>query len=297
VKVLFTRPSFTRDLPWSDLEPALPGWDIDACKPDEVPAHLAGTDVICPLGTAIDRRLIQAGAFGLVQQFGVGIERVDIDAATEHGVWVARIAGESSGNADSVAELAVLHLLALARTLDDSRAIVRDGRWADRTGGTSLLGATVLIVGLGAIGTAVARRLAPFGARLLAIRAHPALGGPAEVTDIAGPGRLPGLLGTADAVVCCAMFSGETAGMFGADAFAAPMPSRRRCLRGDEAGRAVRQRRPGRPGRRGRAPGRPGVRPRRRRGPGRVRSRAARRGLAAAPPPAGGGHAARRRAD
>jgi hypothetical protein len=30
VKVLFTRPSFTRDLPWSDLEPALPGWDIDA---------------------------------------------------------------------------------------------------------------------------------------------------------------------------------------------------------------------------------------------------------------------------
>jgi phosphoglycerate dehydrogenase-like enzyme len=224
VKVLFTRPSFTRDLPWSDLGPALPGWDIDACKPDEVPAHLAGADVICPLGTPVDRRLIRAGSFGLVQQFGVGIERVDVGAATEHGVWVARIAGESSGNADSVAELAVLHLLALARRLDDARAAVRDGRWADRTGGTSLLGATVLIVGLGAIGTAVARRLAPFGARLLAVRAHPALGGPAEVTDIAGPGRLPGLLATADAVVCCAMFSAETAGMFGADAFAAMKP-------------------------------------------------------------------------
>jgi phosphoglycerate dehydrogenase-like enzyme len=224
VKVLFTRPSFTPDLPWSDLQPALPGWDIVACKPDEVAAHLDGTDVICPLGTAIDRRLIEAGPFGLVQQYGVGIERVDVDAATEHGVWVARIAGESSGNADSVAELAVLHLLTLARTLDDARAVLRDGRWEDRNAGTSLLGATVLIVGLGAIGTAVARRLAPFGARLLAVRAHPELGGPAEVTDIAGPRRLPGLLATADAVVCCPMLSDETAGMFGAAAFAAMKP-------------------------------------------------------------------------
>ncbi len=102
--------------------------------------------------------------------------------------------------------------------------MIRDGRWADRHAGTSLLGATVLIVGLGAIGTAVARRLAPFGARLLAVRAHPELGGPAEVTDIAGPGRLPGLLGIADAVVCCAMFSDETAGLFDAGAFAAMKP-------------------------------------------------------------------------
>jgi lactate dehydrogenase-like 2-hydroxyacid dehydrogenase len=59
-----------------------------------VAAHLDGADVICPLGTMIDRSLIEAGTFGLVQQYGVGIERVDVAAATEYGVWVARIAGE-----------------------------------------------------------------------------------------------------------------------------------------------------------------------------------------------------------
>jgi phosphoglycerate dehydrogenase-like enzyme len=224
VKVLFTRPSFTKDLPWTRLRSALPGWDIATCRPDEVAAHLDGTDVICPLGAAIDRPLIEAGTFGLIQQYGVGIERVDVEAATEHGVWVARIAGESSGNADSVAELAMLHLLALTRNLDQDRAVLTEGRWGDRTAGSSLLGATVLIVGLGAIGTAVARRLAPFGTRLLAVRAHPELGGPAEVTDIAGPSRLPGLLGIADAVVCCAMLSEATAGLFDAGAFKAMKP-------------------------------------------------------------------------
>jgi phosphoglycerate dehydrogenase-like enzyme len=82
----------------------------------------------------------------------------------------------------------------------------------------------VLIVGLGAIGAAVAQRLAPFGTRLLGIRAHPELGGPPGVDQVAGPGRLQDLLGEADAVVCCAMYDSGTAGMFGAAEFGAMRP-------------------------------------------------------------------------
>jgi phosphoglycerate dehydrogenase-like enzyme len=134
------------------------------------------------------------------------------------------VPGDVSGNADSVAELAVLLLLALVRRLDSARAALASRRWLQRPTGGSLLGATVLIVGLGAIGAEVARRLAPFGTRLLAVRAHPELGGPPEVERVARPDQLPELLGEADAAVCCAMFDGRNAGMFGADAFAAMRP-------------------------------------------------------------------------
>ena len=129
------------------------------------------------------------------------------------------------GNADSVAELAVLHLLALVRRLDGGQGRARGGRWAARPTGGSLLGATVLIVGLGAIGIAVAARLAPFGTRLLGVRARPALGGPPGRRAGGRPGSsCPRLLAEADAVVCCAMFDGGNAGMFGAAAFGAMKP-------------------------------------------------------------------------
>jgi D-3-phosphoglycerate dehydrogenase len=70
----------------------------------------------------------------------------------------------------------------------------------------------------------VARRLVPFGTRLLGVRARPGLGGPAEVEQVAGPDELPGLLAIADAVICCAMFTGSNAGMFGTEAFGAMKP-------------------------------------------------------------------------
>ncbi|HEY5988006.1 MAG TPA: NAD(P)-dependent oxidoreductase [Streptosporangiaceae bacterium] len=219
MKLLFGREWFTRDLPWTGLAPLLPGWEIDTCRPAEVMAHLDGVDVICPFGAAIGPDVLAAGRFGLVHQFGVGLDRVDIARATELGVWVGRVPGDAGGNADSVAELAVLHLLALVKRLDEARAALTERRWMERPAGGSLLGMTVLIVGLGAIGTAVARRLAPFGPRLTGVRARPDLGGPAEVAEVAGPGGMRRLLAMADAVICCAMFDGRNAGLFGSAEF------------------------------------------------------------------------------
>jgi phosphoglycerate dehydrogenase-like enzyme len=176
------------------------------------------------MSVLMNRPIIEAGSFGLIQQFGVGLESVDIAAATELGVWVARVPGEVGGNADSVAELAIMLLLALARRLDEGRAALIQRHWTQRPVGRSLNGATVAVVGLGAVGTAVARRLAPFGPRLLGVRARPELGGPPELAEVAGPDQLHRVLGRADAVACCAMLHQGNAGLFAGAEFAAMKP-------------------------------------------------------------------------
>lgn len=224
MKVLFAREQLSAELSWDLLAGHLPGWQLATCAPNQVAEHLDGVDVVCPFGARITAQILAAGTFGLVHQFGVGLDGVDVDAATELGVLVARVPGDAGGNAESCAELAVLHLLALNRRLDESRAVLVQRRWPDRPLGRSLLDSTVLIVGLGAIGSAVARRLAPFGSRLLGVRARAELGGPAEVELVGGPAQLPELLAQSDAVVCCAMFHAGNAGMFGPAEFAAMKP-------------------------------------------------------------------------
>ena len=224
MRVLFCREEISAELGWDQVAQHLPGWELSACNPAKVADKLDGVDVICPFGITVSAQLIEAGSFGLVHQFGVGLERVDVAAATEHGVLVARVPGDAGGNAVSCAELAVLHLLALARRLDESRTVLAERRWPDRPLGQSLLDSTVLIVGLGAIGVALARRLAPFGPRLLASRARPELGGPPEVELVGGPGQLPDMLRQADAVVCCALLHDGNGQMFGPAEFAAMKP-------------------------------------------------------------------------
>jgi phosphoglycerate dehydrogenase-like enzyme len=224
VRLLLARPEISADLSWAALAPLLPGWELATCRPGAIAEHADGADVLCPLGAPVSLETMKAGTFGLIQQFGVGLDGVDVAAATDLGIWVSRVPGDAGGNADSVAELAVLHLLALTRRLDESRAALDQGNWPGRPTGRSLLDATILIVGLGAIGAGVARRLAPFGPRLLGVRARPARGGPPQVTVVAGPDRLPELLGQADAVICCAMLHEGTAGLFGAAQFAAMRP-------------------------------------------------------------------------
>jgi phosphoglycerate dehydrogenase-like enzyme len=223
-RILFGVPRFSAELSWTDLAPELPGWEILVSPRGRVAGYLDGVDVVCPWGSPLDAATLQAGTFGLVQQFGVGLEKVDVAAATELGVYVARIPGDAGGNADSVAEIALLHVLALARRLEELTVALRERRWETRPLGNSLLGQTVLIVGLGSIGGALAARLAGFGVRLAGVRAHPERGGPPGVAEVAGPGGLPRLLGQADVVVCCAMLDEGTAGMFGAAQFAAMKP-------------------------------------------------------------------------
>jgi phosphoglycerate dehydrogenase-like enzyme len=223
VEVLFARERFSAGVPWTDLGPLLPGWTIRSCSAAELADRLGPADVVCPFGTPVDEGVIAAGQFGLLQQFGVGLDGIDLEAANEHGVWVARLPGELTGNADSVAELAVLFVLTLLRRFDDARQSLRERRWGQPMG-RSVSECTVLIVGLGAVGRAVLARLRPFGSRIVAVRAHPERGGVDGVDWVRGVADLGAAVSQADVVVCCATLDAASQSLFGAEVLGSCKP-------------------------------------------------------------------------
>ena len=129
-------------------------------------------DVVVPLWSPLPGRAIRAGSFGLVQQFGVGVDNVDLEAAADEGVWVANMPGL---NAVPVAEHAVALLLALARRLPEASKGFEPDRWGEPAG-RSLAGTAACIVGAGAVGTEIARRLAAFDVTVTGVRRHPPSG-------------------------------------------------------------------------------------------------------------------------
>ena len=105
-----------------------------------------------------------------ILRWGTGSDAIDINAATEAGVAVVTTPGV---NAEAVADMALALMLACIRGLPGLDAAVRSLEW--RAGGPrrDLAGATVGVVGLGAIGRAVVRRLRAFGCRVLALEPNP----------------------------------------------------------------------------------------------------------------------------
>ena len=155
---------------------------------------------------------------------------VDVEAATALGIPVLNAPGR---NADAVADLTVAYLLMLARRLAPANAFLRDpsiregdigkmGQAFQAFRGRELWGKTVGLVGLGAVGRGVARRLAGFGARVIV--ADPFL--PPEVAVRAGaePVDLDELLAVADFVSLHAPVTPETEGLIGAAELARMKP-------------------------------------------------------------------------
>ena len=120
--------------------------------------YIAGLDVI-------DRAaLAAADQLKVIARYGSGVDRVDLQAAREKGIIVTNT---PNANASSVAELAVGLMLSLARSLPYASASTKAGDWP-RLVGMSMEGKTVGLLGLGAIGKQVARRLANFDCQVLA---------------------------------------------------------------------------------------------------------------------------------
>ncbi len=116
-----------------------------------------------------DRRLIaSAGRLKHIARMGVGVDSVDLQAATEHGVMVTNVPDVTS---DTVAEFTMTLLLSLARNIPRCDRAVREGRWDDRLelidANRELYGKTHGIVGLGRIGGRVALRCKAFGMRVI----------------------------------------------------------------------------------------------------------------------------------
>ena len=121
------------------------------CHRTQAAEYLSKTDVVVPIAVPITRPMMSAAPrLKLVIQFGVGVDAIDIPAATDLGVCVANIPSSGTGNALSVAEHAVFLTLA---TLRHHKAL-RDSLREQRTGvpeGLTLYGSSVLIVGYGNI--------------------------------------------------------------------------------------------------------------------------------------------------
>lgn len=154
----------------------------------------------------------------VIARTGVGVDAIDIAAATAAGVVVATTPG---ANEDAVADHTLAMILALQRRLGENDASIRDGRW-DRAGSltpSDLYGATVGLIGSGAIGRAVIRRLRGFGSTICVY--DPFVDRAPEGTDLVD---LSTLLDRSDVITVHAPLTDGTRGLLGAEEFAAMKP-------------------------------------------------------------------------
>ena len=102
----------------------------------------------------------------VVGRAGVGVDNVDVDAATARGIVVMNTPG---GNTISTAELTFSMLMALARKIPQAHASMKEGKWNRKDfQGTELYNKTLGILGMGRIGTEVAKRAMAFGMKVVA---------------------------------------------------------------------------------------------------------------------------------
>ena len=147
------------------------GHEVDVrvgLTPDELRDAIKGARaLIVRSATQVDDALLEAGLdLVVVGRAGVGLDNVDVEAATKRGVMVAN-APES--NIVSAAEHTMAMLLAVARNVPQAHAALVQGRWErSRWEGVELLDKTLGIAGLGRIGKLVAQRAAAFGMRIIA---------------------------------------------------------------------------------------------------------------------------------
>ena len=180
-----------------------------------------GVDVVIPLMSRVDASVMEAGRPRLIQQWGAGLDGVDLAAARARGIWVASVPS-SGGNADSVAEHAVMLMLALLRRLPEARTSL-EARVLGAPMGRMLQSATVCLYGLGAIALSLARRLKAFEARLIGITRDP------HAAKVAAYGldacystlERDAALGQSDVLVVCTRLVPETSGLIDARALAA----------------------------------------------------------------------------
>lgn len=137
-------------------------------SPDKITELAADASaIIVRSETKISADVIKhANGLKVVGRAGVGVDNVDVEAATERGVVVMNTPG---GNTIATAELTFTHMLCGARPVPQAAASMREGKWDRKSfSGIELHKKTLGIVGLGRIGSEVARRAQAFGMQVLA---------------------------------------------------------------------------------------------------------------------------------
>jgi D-3-phosphoglycerate dehydrogenase len=181
--------------------------------------------------TKVTRAVIAAAArLEVVGRAGAGVDTIDVDAATERGIIVMNTPG---GNTTAVVEHTMGLLLAMARRLPLADASLKAGRWEkSRLQGVELFGKTLGILGLGRIGSEVARRALAF--RMQVIGYDPYLTRAAAERLGVESVELDELLGRSDFITIHTPLTGDTRHLLGEAELARTKPGVRliNCARG-----------------------------------------------------------------
>jgi glyoxylate reductase len=171
---------------------------VRAARPDvrtDVPTQWVGvaaldlTDAVALVCLLLDRIdaavLARAPRLKLVANCAVGVDNIDLAAATAAGVTVTNTPGVLT---EATAELAIALMFAAARRLVEADALARSGRWPgwrlDQMLGVGLAGKTLAVIGAGRIGKAVARRAAGLGMRVVTVGRGDDLGTALAAADV-----------------------------------------------------------------------------------------------------------------
>lgn len=145
-----------------ELLQAQTGWDVVIADPRTYQAHLPDCDALLVRSAVKVTKEVLAAALKLrvIGRAGVGVDNVDLTAATDAGVLVMNTPG---GNAISVAEHTLALMLSMARSVPQASSSTKSGKWEKKKFlGNELRGKTLGIVGLGSIGREVVKRAKPF---------------------------------------------------------------------------------------------------------------------------------------
>jgi len=189
------------------------------------PADVAGVHALIVLtaNLPIERAFLeQTPDLAVIARFGVGFDRIDTAAATEHGIAVAIT---PAGPYRAVASGNVALLLSLAHRVSLKEGYLRRGDWAGAGAhlGVGLPGKTLGSVGLGRIARETFRLIAPFGMRHIAHDPFVAPGAAGDVELV----ELNALAAQSDFIVVNCALNDDTRGLLGADFFAHVKPGAR----------------------------------------------------------------------
>jgi D-3-phosphoglycerate dehydrogenase len=200
-----------------ELFQSQPGWTTVVSSPKEYSQHLADADALLVRSAVqVNKSVLEkAPKLRVIGRAGVGVDNVDLDAATEAGVLVMNTPG---GNAISVAEHTLALMLAMARHIPQANASTRAGKWEKKKFlGNELRGKTLGVVGLGSIGREVVKRARAFEMRIIGhdpyVTSKIAQDLGVELVDLSA------LYGASDYITLHVAATPETQGMLSRDAF------------------------------------------------------------------------------
>lgn len=202
------------------------GLDVDyapTVSAAELLQKAAQTQILIVRSKAVQRPVIEsAKMLGLIVRAGAGVNTIDIDAASERGVFVANCPGQ---NAIAVAELTMGHLLCLDRRIPDQVMALHAGRWNKKeySKAKGLFGRTLGVIGLGAIGLAVVARARAFGMNV-AVWSRSLTAERARALGVTRADSIESLCEQADAVTVHLAYTPQTKHAIGAAAFGRMKP-------------------------------------------------------------------------